>query len=152
MALYQQIFIAPKGGISRLYTYRELGSKVRSKSRKGASLDTAEEKALDVMVRCLDTPPRKAPPAPPEEMARRAELARQYVIGRFKQHNEIEHDLACKIRLKRWALRMLPRETKWKEEALKFNNSGPPPWRLIPTDTPPNPNYNPDDWVSSDEE
>jgi hypothetical protein len=134
-------------------TVRALGSKQvkKQKKTKGERVDTAEDKALDVMIRCLDTPARKAPRASDEEMARRAELGRQYVIGKFRQHNELEHDVACKIKMKMFALKMLPRDTAWKTEALKTDGEGPPMWRPIPAHTPPNPDYRPEDLISEEE-
>ena len=84
-------------------------------------------------------------------MARRFEIGRQYVIGKFKRHNELNHDLTCKIKMKMFAVKMLPRGTRWKEEALKITDEGPPLYRHIPLDTPPIPGYKVSDWVRKEE-
>lgn len=97
----------------------------------------------------------KPPPASPEEMARRAEIGRNYVIGKFKRHNKLQHDLACKIKMKNHAIRMLPRDTMWKEEALKVDVTGEgmvPKWRRIPVDTPPIPDFDISKFIVRDED
>ena len=112
---------------------------------------------LDIMIRAHDATPLELPPATSEEMERRYNIGRNYVIGCFKKHNELNHDLAVKIRMKRYAIKMLPREGidlgdaatttttttavggttsgqssrsmygRWKEEALKINYNFGPP-------------------------
>ena len=107
-------------------------------------------KELELILASLDAPIRKEGPVSEEEKARRYEIGRNYVIGRFKQHNEIDHDLTCKIHMKNHAVRMLPRNSKIKEEALKISDEDPPPWRDIPTWTPPIPGYDPSEFVEKD--
>jgi hypothetical protein len=109
------------------------------------------DKIYKTMVACLDAPGRKAPRASDEEMARRAAIGRQYVIGSFEQHNELNHDISCKIKMKIFAVKMLPRGTMWKEEALKITPEGPPLYRKIPLLTPPIPGYKVSDWVKLEE-
>jgi len=111
---------------------------------------SASDKIQNTLMACLDAPKRKAPRASEEEMARRSEIGRQYVIGKFRRHNEINHDISCKIKMKIFAVKMLPRGTKWKEEALKVTNEGPPLHRKIPLLTPPIPGYKVSDWVRND--
>ena len=132
-----------------------------NKEKKGPSTakiekaDSAEKRMTDLLIKAFDAPSLVPPPASAEEMERRYNVGRNYVIGCFRRHNELHHDLAVKIRMKRYALRMLPREGidlgdaitaadgrsvygMWKAEALKVNdNWGPPDHRHIPMYTPP---------------
>ena len=132
-----------------------------NKEKKGPSTaklekaDSAEKRMTDLLIKAFDAPSLVPPPASAEEMERRYNVGRNYVIGCFRRHNELHHDLAVKIRMKRYALRMLPREGidlgdainaadgrsvygTWKAEALKVNdNWGPPDHRHIPMYTPP---------------
>lgn len=80
------------------------------------------------------------------------------MIGRFQMHNEINHDLACKIRLKEHAIRMMPRkEDKMgylREKALEVDDSEesmPPLYRPIPLDTPPVEGYDVSQFVTREE-
>lgn len=134
---------------------------------KGRSEEEAKNRIEKLIIKALDAPPGKAPPASAEEMERRYHVGRNYVIGRFKQHNEWNHDLACKIRMKKHAMRMLPREGelgdveengesvygKWKREAVKLNDFwGPPDHRLIPMHTPPIEGFDPTIYMDQEEE
>jgi hypothetical protein len=141
----------------------KISQKKVSKEKKGPSAsklekaDSAEKRMLDIMIRAHDATPLELPPATSEEMERRYNIGRNYVIGCFKKHNELNHDLAVKIRMKRYAIKMLPREGidlgdaatttttttavggttsgqssrsmygRWKEEALKINYNFGPP-------------------------
>ncbi|KAL3812020.1 hypothetical protein ACHAXA_001327 [Cyclostephanos tholiformis] len=133
-----------------------------NKEKKGPStaklekMDSAEKRITDLLIKAYDAPSLVPPPASAEEMAQRYNVGRNYVIGCFRRHNELNHDLAVKIRMKKYALRMMPREGidlgdvtttssdgrsvygKWKAEALKVNDSwGPPDHRHVPMYTPP---------------
>ena len=85
----------------------------------------------------------KEPPISEEEQQRRHDIGRNYVIGRFEQHNAFHHDLACKLAMKQHAIKMLPRNSKIRDEALRtdYNLDGvePPLARHIPQETPPAP-------------
>lgn len=130
--------------------------KVKRKDKKSKNADddgTGKDRLTDIMVKSYDAPYRKAPRGSDEEMARRAEIGRNYVIGRFNQHNELEHDLAVKIRMKRRAIKFLPKDGIWKAEALKIDDfTGPPEWRHIPAWTPPIPGFNPTEYIEREEE
>lgn len=132
-----------------------------SKLEKSAS---AESRIESLLIKAYDAP-SLLPPAPStEEAALRYDIGRNYVIGSFRRHNEMYHDLAVKIRMKRYALQLLPRETydlgdttissadgggsdakgssvyaQWKSNALKYNPNGwgPPDHRHVPMYTPP---------------
>lgn len=136
-------------------------SKKQSKNKKvstGGSGDSAEDvkdKEYNLLVRCIDAPFRKPPKPTPEEAQRRMALGKEYVSKTFQQHNEREHDLACKLRMKLLAMQMLPRDTMWRKEALTVTMDGdedgcPPLWRRIPTDYPPIEGYNLDDWIAKE--
>ena len=84
------------------------------------------------------------------------------LVARMKGGDAVHHDLAVKIRMKRYALRMLPREGidlgdaaradaddgrsvygMWKAKALRLNdNWGPPEHRQNPMYTPPIERFN----------
>lgn len=114
--------------------------------------DTGRDKNLELILASLDAPMRVEPEVSAEEKARRYEIGRNYVIGRFREHNEINHDLACKIQLKKHCIKMLPRNNpKLKEEALKIDGDGPPPWRLIAKWTPPIPGFDPTPFLDKEE-
>ena len=92
--------------------------------------------------------------SPSEEAVKNHEIGRQYVIGKFQVHNEIRHDLACKMRLKEHAIRLMPRLSDelgyLREEALKIDvteESMPPLFRSIPLDTPPIENFDPSEFI-----
>lgn len=133
-----------------------------SKLEKSASAETRIESLL---IKAIDAPYLIPPKPSIEEAERRYNVGRNYVIGSFQRHNEMYHDLAVKIRMKRYALQLLPRETfdlgdvttttttvgsgdieqksksvyaTWKSNALKINpNWGPPDHRHVPMHTPP---------------
>ena len=158
-----------------------------SKEKKGPSAsrlekaDSAEKRMMDIMIRAHDAAPLEPPPATSEEMERRYHIGRNYVIGCFRRHNELNHDLAVKIRMKRYAIKMLPREGidlgdnaattttavggttsgqsgrsvygRWKEEALRINhNFGPPEHRHIPMYTPPIEGFDVNQYMNRDDE
>jgi hypothetical protein len=126
-------------------------TKVKKKI-KGKKQDGVGDRNLDLILRALDAPITE-PPKPDEEEARRNyEIGRNYVIGMFEQHNAHNHDLACKIKLKEFAIKMLPRDSKLKEEALKEDSSSPPLWRPIPNYTPPIPGFDPSVFANLDDD
>jgi hypothetical protein len=118
--------------------------KVKKKDKRtGKQAGSAKEKSLEVVLAALDAPIRKEPPLSPEEKARRYEIGRQYNIGRMREHNKTDHDLTCKIYMKKHAITMLPPHSKIKEAALMENDVMPPVWRNIPVWTAPIPGFNP---------
>ena len=127
--------------------------KVKKKVKNSAKkAEGGRDRHLDLILRALDAPILKPPPASEEEMQRRHDVGRAYNIGTWEQHNALHHDLNCKLRLKNHAIDMLPRDTMWKEEALKIDeNDGPPYWRGIPTWTPPIPGFDPSEFIQEDE-
>lgn len=140
-----------------------------SESKLRAKEATAN-KLTQLMIKAYDAPYRSPPPAPPEEMERRYHVGRNFNIEMFKRHNEWNHDLAVKIRMKKHAVRMLPKEGelgdamvvedgkkslygRWKEEAMKINdNWGPPDHRPVPMYTPPIPGFDPSVYMEQQEE
>lgn len=126
----------------------------KKKKQAAAATPTAEtgrDKNLELILASLNAPVRTEPEISQEEKTRRYDIGRNYVIGRFQQHNELHHDLTCKIHLKRHAVKMLPRNSKVKEEAMKIDNSGPPPWRHIARWTPPIPGFDPTPFLDKDD-
>jgi len=130
---------------------KQKSSKVKKKAKKAAKVDTARSKDLDLILAALDAPIRKEPPVSEEEKARRHEIGRNYVIGRFRQHNELYHDLNCKIQMKKHAVNMLPKNSKLKEEAMEIDYEGPPLWRNLPVWTAPIPGFDPSQFVEKEE-
>lgn len=123
--------------------------------------DASDEKGdrlTNILIRAIDARPRPRPKFSPEEYAKHYEYGRNYVIGRFQVHNEINHDLACKIRLKEHAIRMMPRTGDklgyLREKALEVDGSEegmPPMYRPIPLDTPPVEGYDVSQYVAREE-
>lgn len=123
-----------------------------SKGKQGNHAPDGASKQLNQILAALDAPVRKEPPISAEETERRYQIGRNYVIGCFEQHNDLNHDLACKLQLKRHALKMLPKEGRLREEALKIDMSVPPLWRNLPVWTPPIPDFDPSQFVDHDNE
>mmetsp|Transcript_25600 Transcript_25600/g.36078 ORF Transcript_25600/g.36078 Transcript_25600/m.36078 type:complete len:185 (+) Transcript_25600:18-572(+) len=131
---------------------RCLGSKPSSKKAVvGDEGVRVRDKQLEVALAALNAPVAKEPEVDEEEKKRRYEIGRNYNIGRANRHNDLHHDLSCKVRLKNHAIRMLPKNSKVREEALKIDPSGPPLWRDIPADTPPIPGFDPNVFLEGEE-
>jgi hypothetical protein len=122
------------------------------KKKKGKQTEAGHDRHLDLILRALDAPISKPPEFTEEEKARNYEIGKNYVIGMYERHNAINHDLACKMKMKTFAIKMLPRNSWIKEEALKVDHSAPPLWRPIPQDTPPIPNFDPSQFIHRDED
>jgi hypothetical protein len=121
------------------------------KKEKQSSGDHSRPRDLEVILSALDAPVTKPPPADEEELARRERIRKAYTVGKFKQHNEENHDLTCKLKLKQHALKMLPRDSKLKEKALQIDSAGPPRWRRIPAWTPPIPGFDPNKFTLTED-
>ena len=87
-----------------------------NKEKKGPSASKLEKQVSQesrmeaLLIKAYDAPALLPPSPSVEEANRRYEVGRNYVIGSFERHNEMYHDLAVKIRMKRYALQLLPRE------------------------------------------
>jgi len=123
--------------------------KVKKKERK--SSDGGRSRDLELLLAFMDAPKTKPPPADEEETARREIVQKNYTIGKFKEHNEENHDIACKMKMKKHAISMLPKGSVLKEKALVVDDKFPPRWRLIPAWTPPIPGFNPSDYMGTEE-
>jgi hypothetical protein len=123
---------------------QQKGGKKKKAQGKGAE-PSGRSKELDLVLASLDAKSREEGPVPAEERERRGRVGRDYVIGRFNQHNDQDHDLTCKIHLKRHALRVLRRgHPRLHEEALRHDDDQVAPmWRQMPVWTPPIPGFNP---------
>lgn len=127
--------------------------KAKKKSKVAAGPDVAGQKNLQLILDSLNAPIRKEGKISEEERQRRHEIGRKYVIGRFRQHNEQEHDLTCKIHLKQHAIKMLPKNNeKLRNAALEVSQEMPPPWRHIPVWTPPIEGFDPTQLVDKEDE
>lgn len=118
---------------------KKQNNKKSTKDKDGRPSDDVGgvHKSYKMVMAALNAPMSYPPKASKEEMARRFHVGRNHVIGTFQEHNEHEHMIACKIRLKHHAIEMLPRKSRMKKEALKIDSEGPPPWRHVPVWTPP---------------
>jgi hypothetical protein len=125
-------------------------SKVKKKA-KTVKEDSARSKDLDLVLASLDASPREEPPISEEEKARRHQIGRNYVIGRFRRHNEIEHDLTCKLNMKKHAIKMLPKDSKLKVEALKVDADDPPLWRNLAMWTAPIKDFDPSQFIERED-
>ncbi|KAK1747128.1 hypothetical protein QTG54_002472 [Skeletonema marinoi] len=153
----QQAMPAPKTSSEEPKTAQKKVIKTKEKSGSASKMAAKEAKTnrlVDLMTKAYDAPITPPPKVSDEEMAIRAMIGRNYVIGSFKRHNENNHDLAVKIRMKKHAMKLLPKEGeigdtpiegekntvygKWRKAAFKVNgNWGPPDSRPIPMLTPP---------------
>lgn len=122
---------------------------VAARRMSDAPADTGGDRLTNILLKAVDARPRPRPKFSPEESKKHYDIGRNYVIGSFQRHNEIMHDLACKMKLKSHAIKMMPRSTDEKmgylrREAIKIDSSRaslPPMYRPIPLDTPPVPGY-----------
>ncbi len=122
--------------------------------------ESKKDRLTDILVKFLDAQPRSPTPPSPEEAQRRHTIGRNYVIGSFNRHNDIEHDLACKIKLKQHAIALLPSKGDeefgyLRNEALKVDmgeGAVPPYYRPIAADTPPIPGFDPSLYINEEEE
>lgn len=126
-------------------------SKVKKKVKKTNSGESGRSRDLELLLAFLDAPKIKPPPADEEETIQRELVRKNYNVGKFKEHNEENHDIACKLRMKNHAINMLPKQTVLKEKALDIDDEYPPRWRTIPAWTPPIPGFNPTDYVTTEE-
>ena len=118
--------------------------KAKKRDKVSSKQDGGRSRDLELLLAALDAPRSAPPPVDAEEIQRRERIKKTYTIERFRQHNEENHYLSAKLRLKQHAIRMLPRDSMVKEEALKVDDdSGPPKWRTIPAWTPPIPGFDP---------
>ena len=153
------------------------GNKAKTPSAsQTANKEAASAKMERMVVTALDAPYVGPPAASEEEMAHRYQIGRNFVIGSWERHNEMNHDLAVKIRMKRYAIKNLPKEGqlgdglvsvnnegeaiqetsvygRWREEAMKIDDfPGPPGHRPIPMYTPPIPGFNIEEYMENDDE
>lgn len=126
---------------------------------RGEDEDGKGDRLSNILKRVIDAKPRTPPKPSKEEAEKREKIARAYTIGRFQKHNEIRHDLACKIRMKNHAIDMLPKDDDekfgyLKDAALSISideESMPPYHRPIPVDTPPIPDYDPSKFMNQND-
>jgi hypothetical protein len=124
--------------------------KVKKKEKK-SKRETGRPRDLEIILASLDAIKTKEPKPSEEEEERRAEIRRAYTIGKFQQHNQENHELACKLRFKKHAMKMLPKDSQLKKKAMEIDTAGPPRWRNIPAWTPPIPNFKPKDFMNVEE-
>ena|ERR1711865_847046 len=124
---------------------KKVSKKVKKKNDTGRSRD------LQILLDCLDAPKAKPPLPDEEETNRRRIVEKNYTIGKFKQHNAENHDVACKMKLKKHAINMLPKGTALKQRALEIDDKSPPRWRIIPAWTPPIPGFDPSEFMIKEE-
>jgi hypothetical protein len=114
---------------------------IKKKKKKKGDTDKSDGRDLEFILACINAPYSKEPPISEEEKARRYEVGRNYVKGMFRENNIIDHDLTCKIKLKKHAMKMLPKDSKIRVDAYTITDDAPPYWRRIPTWTPPIPGF-----------
>jgi len=143
-------------------------SKVKKKKSSNKE-STGRSRDLELLLAFLDAPKAKPPPPEDDEEAERRERIRaSYAAGTFRKHNEENHEIACKLRMKKHALNMLPKGTVLREKALSDDNDEdldldlgedvdrvrvgyPPRWRTIPAWTPPVPGFDPSEHLVTEE-
>lgn len=134
---------------------KQRSSKVKKKDKKSkGDSDGAggRSRDLEILIACLDAPKSKEPPIDdPEELARRENILKNYTIGKFQQHNQENHDISCKLKLKQHAMNMLPKNSKLRTKALEIDDTFPPRWRKMPAWTPPIPGFDPSEFMIQEE-
>mmetsp|Transcript_9307 Transcript_9307/g.13914 ORF Transcript_9307/g.13914 Transcript_9307/m.13914 type:complete len:150 (+) Transcript_9307:66-515(+) len=117
------------------------------------------DRVKNILVAAIDAEPTPRPDFTKEDAAKHFEIGKNYVKGKFQVHNEIHHDLACKIRMKNHAINMFPRTTDelsyLRETALYIDDDDdtmPPLYRSIPLDTPPIDNFDATRYMSEKED
>jgi hypothetical protein len=148
-------------GISVLFTARWFSddddspkqrvSKVKKKEKNPKGNAGGGSRDLDLLVACLDAPKLKPPPPDEQELARRQEILKNYTIGIFRKHNQENHEISVKLKLKKHAIKMLPKNSKLREKALEVDDLMPPRWRKMPAWTPPIPGFNPSGFMIQEE-
>uniref|UniRef100_A0A7S1E027 Uncharacterized protein n=1 Tax=Thalassionema nitzschioides TaxID=33649 RepID=A0A7S1E027_9STRA len=103
-------------------TIRHFGKAAKKKRKQKGGGTEGNDRVMNLVLKSLNAPRKKAPEPDEKEAARRSEIVRNYNIGMFNEHNEREHDLACKIALKQHAIKILPRDSYLKEDALKVGD------------------------------
>ena len=149
------VFLVARRTLAKKKTVTVNASKKKQSSAAASAASSAEtgrDKNLELILASLDGTERVEAELSADEKARRYEIGRNHVIGRFLQHNEINHDLTCKIHLKKHAVKMLPRNSQIKEEAMKTDGEGPPVWRHIARWTAPIPNFDPSLFAEHEED
>ncbi|KAL3919417.1 MAG: hypothetical protein SGILL_003763 [Bacillariaceae sp.] len=124
--------------------------KVKKKEKKSKG-DSGRSRDLEVLMACLDAPKVKPPPADEDEKMRREKVLKNYTIGKFQQHNQENHEIAAKLKMKKHAINMLPKNSKLKEKALEIDDTLPPRWRKIPAWTPPIPGFDPSEFMVTED-
>jgi hypothetical protein len=129
---------------------QQKGKKKKAQGKGGEG--TGRSKELELVLASLDAPRREEGVISDEERERRHRIGRNYVIGRFRQHNDLDHDLTCKIHLKRHALKMLKQHELLHAEAVRIDDDQVAPmWRNMPVWTPPIPGFDPSKFIEKDE-
>jgi len=123
--------------------------KTKQKKGDGEGQGDGELKMLKAY---LNAKPIKEGPISEEEKARRMEIGRNYVIGKFREHNDLHHDLTCKIRLKQHAIKMLPKNSYIRDHALTISDEMRPAHLPFAAHSPPIPDFDPESIDMSTEE
>lgn len=138
------------GPKQRLVKVKKKEKKSKSGGDGGSSGGRSRE--LEILLASLDAPKAKTPPPADEaEAKRREDVLKAYTIGKFQQHNRENHELACKLKLKQHAMKMLPKNSKLREKALEVDDTMPPRWRKMPAWTPPIPGFDPSEFMIQEE-
>jgi len=130
-----------------------------SPKQNDEEMNVKGDRLTNILIQVIDSKPRPAPKLSKEEVERRHNIGRNYVIGNFKKHNEINHDLACKIKMKNHAIAMLPKKSDKKygylrDSALSVSIDDefmPPFERPIAVDTPPIKDFDPSVFINEEE-
>lgn len=88
---------------------------IKTKEKSGSASKMAAKEAktnrlINLMTKACDAPITPPPKVSDKEMAIRAMIGRNCVIGSFKRHDENNHDLAVKMRMKKHAMKLSPKE------------------------------------------
>mmetsp|Transcript_18213 Transcript_18213/g.41503 ORF Transcript_18213/g.41503 Transcript_18213/m.41503 type:complete len:187 (-) Transcript_18213:1929-2489(-) len=131
------------------------------KNKEGQNLAKIDQKGdvLKRFMKMIDAEIDRPPTQSDEVMTRWFEIGRAYNAGMARRHNHIQHDLACKIKMKVLAMESLPRDAGIREAAFRVDEFNPkdhsgsvPLWRHIPSDLPPIKDFDLKDYYQNEQD
>jgi len=144
---------------------RNFGAKKKKKKNKGGGNPSSGQDnqgasgTVKRLLKMMDSKPDYPPAQSKEVMDRWFEIGRAYNVGMARSNNAVDHDLACKIRIKTLAMESLPSGEGIGMEARRVESFNPkdgsgsvPLWRHIMSDLPPIKNFDLNDYYKDENE
>jgi len=136
--------------------------KKKKKSKGGGNPSSGQDNqggsgTVKRLLKMMDSKPDHPPSQSREVMDRWFEIGRAYNVGMARSNNAVDHDLACKIRMKTLAMESLPPGDGVGTEARRVDSFNPkdgsgsvPLWRHIMSDLPPIKNFDLNDYYKDE--